>query len=177
MILLNPGPVTLSPRMRAALLNPDLCHREPEFADLQDDIRARLLGVYGLLPADYVAPYKVPRYRRRVGRIQRNAYRPYLLGKLWRQLLDAQGLSHSRTGDEAGRDIREWCSILDLTWPVVLREEADALVIAYGLDVDVGGPRQLADPETCPVRCAGHCFDTGSLPNPYPGLNPPFSKR
>ena len=59
------------------------------------------------------------------------------------------------------------------------REETDALVIAYGLDVDVGGPRQLADPETCPVRrgCAGHCFDTGGLPHPYPGLNPPFSKR
>ena len=48
MILLNPGPVTLSPRVRAALMNPDVCHREPEFADLQDDIRARLLGVYGL---------------------------------------------------------------------------------------------------------------------------------
>ena len=55
MILLNPGPVTLSPRVRAALMNPDLCHREPEFADLQDDIRARLLGVYGLRPADYAA--------------------------------------------------------------------------------------------------------------------------
>ncbi|MDQ3776218.1 MAG: 2-aminoethylphosphonate aminotransferase [Pseudomonadota bacterium] len=53
MILLNPGPVTLSPRVRAALMNPDLCHREPEFADLQDDIRARLLGVYGLAPEDY----------------------------------------------------------------------------------------------------------------------------
>ena len=55
MILLNPGPVTLSPRVRAALMDPDLCHREPEFADLQDNIRARLLGVYGLLPADYAA--------------------------------------------------------------------------------------------------------------------------
>ena len=31
------------------------CHREPEFADLQDDIRARFLGVYGLLPAHYAA--------------------------------------------------------------------------------------------------------------------------
>ena len=55
MLLLNPGPVTLSPRVRAALMNPDLCHREPEFADLQDDIRARLLGVYGLAPEDYAA--------------------------------------------------------------------------------------------------------------------------
>lgn len=55
MILLNPGPVTLSPRVRAALITPDLCHREPEFADLQDDIRARLLGVYGLAPEHYAA--------------------------------------------------------------------------------------------------------------------------
>jgi 2-aminoethylphosphonate-pyruvate transaminase len=53
MILLNPGPVILSSRVRAALMNPDLCHREPEFADLQDDIRARLLGVYGLAPEHY----------------------------------------------------------------------------------------------------------------------------
>jgi 2-aminoethylphosphonate-pyruvate transaminase len=55
MILLNPGPVSLSPRVRAALMNPDLCHREPEFADLQDEIRARLLGVYGLAPERYAA--------------------------------------------------------------------------------------------------------------------------
>ncbi len=54
MILLNPGPVSLSARVRAALLSPDLCHREPEFADLQDDIRARLLEVYDL-PAEHYA--------------------------------------------------------------------------------------------------------------------------
>jgi 2-aminoethylphosphonate-pyruvate transaminase len=36
-------------------MNPDLCHREPEFADLQDDIRARLLGVYGLAPQRHAA--------------------------------------------------------------------------------------------------------------------------
>jgi 2-aminoethylphosphonate-pyruvate transaminase len=48
MILLNPGPVGLSERVRRALLAPDLCHRESEFAELQDAVRARLLGVYGL---------------------------------------------------------------------------------------------------------------------------------
>ena len=48
MILLNPGPVTLSERVRRSLLNPDLCHREAEFFDLQDEIRAGLLAVYGL---------------------------------------------------------------------------------------------------------------------------------
>lgn len=47
-ILLNPGPVNLSERVRQALLRPDLCHREPEFVDLQNTIRQNLLGVYGL---------------------------------------------------------------------------------------------------------------------------------
>ena len=42
MILLNPGPVRLSARVRAALGAPDLCHREPEFAALQDRIRRQL---------------------------------------------------------------------------------------------------------------------------------------
>lgn len=48
MILLNPGPVTLTPRVRNALAAEDLCHREPEFADLQDRIRGRLRAVYDL---------------------------------------------------------------------------------------------------------------------------------
>lgn len=47
-ILLNPGPVTLSARVREALLRPDLCHREPEFSALQRSIRERLLAVYDL---------------------------------------------------------------------------------------------------------------------------------
>ena len=55
MLLLNPGPVTLSDRVRRSLLQPDLCHREPEFFDLQDDARRRLLAVYDLDPADWVA--------------------------------------------------------------------------------------------------------------------------
>ncbi|MHC8441986.1 MAG: 2-aminoethylphosphonate aminotransferase [Candidatus Eutrophobiaceae bacterium] len=47
-ILLNPGPVVLSQRVRQALMLPDLCHREPEFYALQQRIRASLLAVYGL---------------------------------------------------------------------------------------------------------------------------------
>ncbi|TAM12348.1 MAG: 2-aminoethylphosphonate aminotransferase [Nevskiaceae bacterium] len=54
-LLLNPGPVTLSARVRAALAQPDLCHREPEFFALQDEIRTRLLGVYGLSNTEWVA--------------------------------------------------------------------------------------------------------------------------
>ena len=55
MLLLNPGPVTLSERVRRSLLQPDLCHRESEFFDLQDEARARLLAVYGLDPAQWNA--------------------------------------------------------------------------------------------------------------------------
>lgn len=48
LILLNPGPVTLSDRVRQSLLSPDLCHREPEFAVLQQSVRQQLLAVYEL---------------------------------------------------------------------------------------------------------------------------------
>lgn len=48
MILLNPGPVTLSERVKDALLKPDICHREPEFFDMQSEIRQGLVDVYGL---------------------------------------------------------------------------------------------------------------------------------
>ncbi|MCE7902586.1 MAG: aminotransferase class V-fold PLP-dependent enzyme [Gammaproteobacteria bacterium PRO9] len=46
MVLLNPGPVTLTDRVRAALTEGDWCHREPEFAALVQDINRRLAGVY-----------------------------------------------------------------------------------------------------------------------------------
>jgi 2-aminoethylphosphonate-pyruvate transaminase len=45
-ILLNPGPVTLSARVRGALTAGDWCHREPEFAELTREINAQLTGVY-----------------------------------------------------------------------------------------------------------------------------------
>ena len=55
MLLLNPGPVTLTERVRRSLLQPDLCHREREFFDLQDEARTRLLSVYRLDPAQWAA--------------------------------------------------------------------------------------------------------------------------
>ena len=55
MLLLNPGPVTLSERVRRSLLQPDLCHREPEFFDLQDEARSRLLSTYSLKPEHWTA--------------------------------------------------------------------------------------------------------------------------
>ena len=53
MLLLNPGPVTLTERVRHSLLQADLCHRESEFFDLQDEAKARLLAVYQLDPAEW----------------------------------------------------------------------------------------------------------------------------
>jgi 2-aminoethylphosphonate-pyruvate transaminase len=47
-ILLNPGPVSLSDKVRKAAVSADLCHREPEYFALQDRIRSGLLDVYGL---------------------------------------------------------------------------------------------------------------------------------
>jgi len=55
MLLLNPGPVTLTERVRRSLLQPDLCHRESEFFDLQEEARSRLLRVYALDPAEWTA--------------------------------------------------------------------------------------------------------------------------
>ncbi|MDT3399622.1 2-aminoethylphosphonate aminotransferase [Streptomyces sp. B1866] len=54
-VLLNPGPVTLSRRVREAMSRPDLCHREPEFGALQDGLRRKLLDVYALDPTDWAA--------------------------------------------------------------------------------------------------------------------------
>jgi len=55
MKLLNPGPVTLSERVRAAMTQPDLCHREPEFARLQKEIRKRLASVYAAAEGEFTA--------------------------------------------------------------------------------------------------------------------------
>jgi 2-aminoethylphosphonate-pyruvate transaminase len=55
MLLLNPGPVTLTERVRRSLLQPDLCHRESEFYDLQDEARQRLLATHDLDPTVWAA--------------------------------------------------------------------------------------------------------------------------
>jgi 2-aminoethylphosphonate-pyruvate transaminase len=55
-ILLNPGPVNVSERVRQALLRPDICHRESEFAELLHRIQQKLLKAF--VPgaeSDYVA--------------------------------------------------------------------------------------------------------------------------
>jgi 2-aminoethylphosphonate-pyruvate transaminase len=46
MILLNPGPVNVSERVRQALLRPDICHRESEFTELLHGIQTKLLKLF-----------------------------------------------------------------------------------------------------------------------------------
>jgi 2-aminoethylphosphonate-pyruvate transaminase len=46
MRLLNPGPVTLSKKVREAMQKPDLCHREPDFANLAKQVIEKLKLVY-----------------------------------------------------------------------------------------------------------------------------------
>ncbi|MBI4617937.1 MAG: aminotransferase class V-fold PLP-dependent enzyme [Planctomycetes bacterium] len=53
-VLLNPGPVNVSERVRAALALPDLCHREAEFFDLQDEVLFLLVSVFGLSAGGHV---------------------------------------------------------------------------------------------------------------------------
>lgn len=52
-ILLNPGPVNVSPRVQQALLRGDLCHREEEFSALLVSIRTKLLNAFA--PQGYTA--------------------------------------------------------------------------------------------------------------------------
>ena len=46
MILLNPGPVNVSDRVRNALMGPDICHRESECAELIGNVRRKLLEAF-----------------------------------------------------------------------------------------------------------------------------------
>lgn len=52
-ILLNPGPVNLSPRVRKALTRGDWCHREPEFAQLTREINSALASIYEPMADNY----------------------------------------------------------------------------------------------------------------------------
>ena len=45
-VLLNPGPVNITDKVRQAMALPDLCHREKEFTDLMASIRSKLLQAF-----------------------------------------------------------------------------------------------------------------------------------
>jgi 2-aminoethylphosphonate-pyruvate transaminase len=47
MVLLNPGPVMISERVRKSLMQPDICHREDEFFRIQRRVREKLVKVCG----------------------------------------------------------------------------------------------------------------------------------
>jgi 2-aminoethylphosphonate-pyruvate transaminase len=44
-VLLNPGPSVVTDRVHRAIGGPDLCHREPEYSDILQRVRNRLLDV------------------------------------------------------------------------------------------------------------------------------------
>ena len=46
-VLLNPGPVATTPRVKAAVGARDMCHREPIFTDLLDSVQRKLKVVFG----------------------------------------------------------------------------------------------------------------------------------
>ncbi|NOR19717.1 MAG: 2-aminoethylphosphonate aminotransferase [Xanthomonadales bacterium] len=54
-MLLNPGPVSLSDGVRRAVTRVDLCHREPEFFKLQDEVIRGLLSIYQCDPEQWTA--------------------------------------------------------------------------------------------------------------------------
>ena len=47
-VLLNPGPVNVTERVRRALIEPDICHREPEFLKVLASVRESLTSVFGI---------------------------------------------------------------------------------------------------------------------------------
>lgn len=55
MILLNPGPVTMTAKVRAALGAEDVCHREPEFRDLVGRVRTKITSIYEDTKTGYTA--------------------------------------------------------------------------------------------------------------------------
>jgi 2-aminoethylphosphonate-pyruvate transaminase len=46
-VLLNPGPVVTTPRVKAAVGARDICHREPVFTELLDSVQRKLGRVFG----------------------------------------------------------------------------------------------------------------------------------
>jgi 2-aminoethylphosphonate-pyruvate transaminase len=48
MIILSPGPANISERVRRALTNPDIGHREPEFSEVLQETRSLLLNICGV---------------------------------------------------------------------------------------------------------------------------------
>lgn len=54
-VLMNPGPVNVTKKVRQALLRPDICHREEEFYVLLRQVREKLLKIFGIKRSHTVA--------------------------------------------------------------------------------------------------------------------------
>jgi 2-aminoethylphosphonate-pyruvate transaminase len=54
-ILLNPGPATTTDTVKAALLAPDMCHREQDFVDVIEKLRKDLVKIAHGNDKDHVA--------------------------------------------------------------------------------------------------------------------------
>lgn len=57
MILLNPGPVNVTRRVRQSLLGPDICHREPEFSALLQRVRSKLAHIFKISHSHRIVLY------------------------------------------------------------------------------------------------------------------------
>ncbi|OGW14858.1 MAG: hypothetical protein A3K09_01195 [Nitrospinae bacterium RIFCSPLOWO2_12_FULL_47_7] len=54
-VLLNPGPVNVTERVRQTLLQPDICHREEEFSAILKEVRGKILKIFGISETHTVA--------------------------------------------------------------------------------------------------------------------------
>ncbi|MDD3938993.1 MAG: 2-aminoethylphosphonate--pyruvate aminotransferase, partial [Bacilli bacterium] len=54
-ILLNPGPATTTDTVKASLMAPDMCHREQDFVNVIEKLRADLVKIAKGNDEDHVA--------------------------------------------------------------------------------------------------------------------------
>jgi 2-aminoethylphosphonate-pyruvate transaminase len=104
MKLLNPGPVSLTERVRKALMREDMCHREIEFAEMTKDVIARLGAIYpeardGYVPV-LITGSGTAAVEAMIGSIVPRAGRALVVangvyGERAAAMLDAQGKAHT----------------------------------------------------------------------------------
>lgn len=161
-ILLNPGPVTLSDRVRAALGRDDCCHREPEFAALTQSINKRLLEIYEGASPDYAAVTLAGSGTSAVEAMLRSFTRDDgmallvangVYGERMAAILDAAGRPHAQVGGS-------WLDPMDLDTVARLLREKPAIdtVIAVHHETTTG---RLNDIDALGKLCREH--DCGLL--------------
>lgn len=148
MKLLSPGPVTLTRRVREALLRADVCHREPEFTTLMTELRIRLVSVYPEAADEFVAivitgsgtsavEAMVGSFVPRGGRALVVANGVY--GERMAAVLEAQG----KTADLARSEWTEPIN-LDLAEELLKKTPAISYVLAVHLETTTGRLNDIA---------------------------------